>query len=178
MKGIVFKELISMMDQEFGDEMTEEILDQINSSTGGAYTSVGYYDHKEILEIVNLLSKKTGVEASNLVKAFGRHLLDTFYKIHPEYFKKPNALEFIKSVDNYIHVEVKKLHPDAELPSLEMTEIKNDVVNLHYKSTKPFADLAEGLLERCIEVFDEKTRLEVVDRTSATDRNFIITTYA
>ncbi len=175
MKGIVFKELISMMESTFGDDLTEDILGDLSLKSEGAYTSVGYYDHSEILDIVTSLSEKTGVESSKLVKTFGRHLLDTFHKIHPEYFNKKDALDFMKSVDNYIHVEVKKLHPDAELPKLDFTENENGSMTLIYQSTKPFADLAEGLIERCIEVFEDDINLNITDRTSSTRREFILT---
>jgi len=175
MKGIVFKELLSMMEDKFGEDMTEELIDELSLDSQGAYTSVGYYDHKEILDIVTALSKKTGLDGSILVKTFGRHLLDTFYKIHPDYFDKPNAIEFMKSVDNYIHVEVKKLHPDAELPKIEFTENKAGAIKLEYSSKKPFADLAEGLIERCIEVFEDSVEMTVPDRSEGTRRIFILT---
>lgn len=174
MKGIVFQELISMMEEKFGDDLTEELLNDLDLESEGAYTSVGYYDHSEVLDIVTALSKKTGVEGSVLVKTFGKHLLDTFYKIHPEYFNKPNSIEFMKSVDGYIHVEVKKLNPDAELPKLDFTEHEDGTMSVFYSSKKPFADLAEGLIERCIEVFKDNVTMSVPDRTKGTERTFIL----
>lgn len=29
------------------------------------------------------------------------------------------AFQFLKNIENYIHVEVRKLYPDAELPTFE-----------------------------------------------------------
>ncbi|MCJ8275638.1 MAG: heme NO-binding domain-containing protein [Bdellovibrionales bacterium] len=174
MKGIVFKELLSMMEDKFGDDLTEEILSELDLDSGGAYTSADYYDHSEILQIVTLLSQKSGVHGADLVKAFGRHLLDTFHKIHPDYFNKDNSIEFMKSVDDYIHVEVKKLYPDAELPKIDFIDDKSGTHKINYSSKRPFADLAEGLIERCIEVFEDDFELEVTDRNSQTQRTFLI----
>lgn len=172
MKGIVFKELISMMEDTFGEETTEEVLNSVQLESEGAYTSVGYYDHKEILAIVTALAEKTKTPGNVLVKAFGRHMLDTFYNAHPDYFKRPSCIDFIRSIDEYIHVEVKKLNPDAELPNLTFVE-ENGQTELHYKSKRPFADLAEGLLERCLEVFNDNLTLEVPERENSNERKFI-----
>ena len=173
MKGLVFKELISLIEDKFGDELADEILDSIDLESGGSYTSVGTYDHSEILAIVTLLSQKTGVGARDLVKTFGKHLLEVFYKSHPDYFQGHTAQSFLSSVDNYIHVEVKKLYPKADLPKI-LFEDQEDGIVIEYKSSKPFADLAEGLIEKTFEHFNENVNIETSDVEIKTERRFSI----
>ena len=48
-----------------------------------------------------------------------------------------------------VHVEVRKLYPDAELPSF-VTRWEGDAFVLEYRSQRPFAALAEGLLRGAI----------------------------
>ena len=49
---------------------------------------------------------------------------------------------------------VRKLYPDAQLPSFECTSEPGRLAML-YRSTRPFADLAEGLIMGCIEHLGE-----------------------
>ncbi len=175
MKGLVFKELISMMEQEFGEEFTEELLDEVELPSGGAYTSVGTYDHSEILALVTKLAEKSGHPGSALVKAFGKHLLKTFHGFHPEYFDRKDSIEFLKSVDQYIHVEVKKLTPEAELPKIDVVDASNGDIEIFYQSKRPFADLAEGLIEATVEHYKDSYELNVKDRSNPCERQFVLT---
>ena len=163
MKGIVFKELIEMMETVVGEEATERVLEKSKLKSGGAYTSVGTYDHGEILNIVTELSKETKTDASILVNAFGKHLISVFKKVHPDFFNTSNTFEFLKTVHDIIHVEVKKLYPDAELPTIGYTELDSTNMIIHYSSSRPFAALAQGLIEGVIEHFQEKITLEATD---------------
>ena len=86
MKGVVFKELLGMVENVFGEEITEKIISKSNLASEGAYTSVGTYHHGEILELVSNLSKETNTPASDLVKAFGKHLAPVFKKSYPVFF--------------------------------------------------------------------------------------------
>ena len=45
MKGIVFREFISMVENEFSIETADEIITASNLKSEGAYTSVGTYPH-------------------------------------------------------------------------------------------------------------------------------------
>lgn len=175
MKGMVFKELLSMVEQNFGEEFADDLIDSLQLDSDGAYTSVGTYDHSEILAIVTKLSEKTGADSRDLVKAFGKHLLATFFKIHPEYFQVESASAFLSSVDQFIHIEVKKLYPDAELPKLDFSEVNDTTISIAYESKRPFADLAEGLIEMTFEHFKENVSIETTDLANKTQRTFTIT---
>jgi hypothetical protein len=61
-----------------------------------------------------------------------------------------DLVPFLESLEGVVHVEVRKLYPDAELPSF-VTRWDGDVFILEYRSARPFASLAEGLLKGAIE---------------------------
>ena len=174
MKGIVFQELIKMVEKNFGDAMLEDIISNTRLPSEGAYTSVGTYDHAEILALVSSLSISTGTEAKDIVKAFGRHLVAVFHEGHREFFDQPNVFSFLKSVDSIIHVEVKKLYPKAELPHFIYEQPSENSLVMHYHSSRPFADLAEGLIEGVIKVFGENIEVLTENSESATSRTFIM----
>jgi len=53
-------------------------------------------------------------------------------------------------------VEVKKLYETAELPSFETTRLDDSTMEMIYRSSRHFEDLAEGLILGCFKHFGEK----------------------
>jgi hypothetical protein len=66
---------------------------------------------------------------------------------------------FLEKVDAYIHLEVLKIYPDAELPTLNCARIDQGCLELSYRSNRPFVELAHGLLLGCIDHFAEPMEL-------------------
>lgn len=160
MKGIVFREFIDMVEARFSIETADKIIESSNLASGGAYTSVGTYDHREIVELVGHLSQATDTPVPVLLRAFGEHLFTRFAVLYPSHFAaQDSAFGFLSILDNKIHVEVKKLYPDAELPVFEHDSPDPDKMAFVYRSKRPFADLAEGLIRGCIAHFGESIAL-------------------
>ncbi len=156
MKGVVFTEFLQFVEASYSPEMVDKMIEESNLPTKGAYTAVGVYDHQEMVKLVQTLSKETNIPVPALIKAFGKHLFTRFTVGYPQFFKtKTNTFEFLKSVENYIHVEVKKLYPDAELPHFKCAEPTPNTLVMTYTSSRSFPDLAEGLIEGCIEYHKE-----------------------
>ena len=154
MKGVVFTEFTEMVEDKFSPEILEKIIDQANLPSEGIYTSVGTYDHDEIIALVQALSNETNISIPDLIKTFGNHLFGQFEVGYPQFFEGvDSAITFLSKIDNYIHVEVRKLYPDAELPKFEYEVVEDDQLIMEYRSIRPFADLAEGLIQGCIEHF-------------------------
>ena len=167
MKGIVFTELIDMVEATFGVDMMDDVFDDCELESGGAYTAVGTYDHTELLEIVGVLSKHSNIPVKELVFKYGHHLFSRFYELMPVFFEKPNdAFEFLESVHGYIHVEVKKLYPDASLPSFDTVRESNNTLVMTYKSQCPFADFAHGLMQGCVDFYKENIVIEGEDKNT------------
>jgi hypothetical protein len=62
---------------------------------------------------------------------------------------------FLKTIDNYIHPEVLKLYPDAELPSFAAEMNGKNEMTLRYTSTRRLADFAIGLIRGAANHFGE-----------------------
>lgn len=177
MKGIVFNEFLELVEMKFGLDAVEDVIESSQLKSGGSYTGVGTYDHKEIIAMVISLSKRTGIPAKDLVIVFGEYLLlNVFAKKFPLFFENKNVFSFLKSIDNIIHVEVKKLYPDADLPTITFTEIDKNNARLVYFSKKPFADLALGLVQGSMSFFKEDFEITYVDLSNppGTSREFIL----
>jgi hypothetical protein len=167
MKGIVFTELLDMVEQNFGAAIIDDVLDDCDLESGGAYTSVGTYDHTELLQIVAGLSQHTGLSARDLVQKYGHYLFFRFHEIMPVFFEGVHSVfDFLETVHGTIHVEVKKLYPDANLPHFDTERKGDDVLIMVYKSHCPLADFAEGLMQGCIEFFEEDITIRSKDHNT------------
>jgi len=171
MKGIVFTEFMDLVEDQFGLEMVDQLINACPLHSKGVYTKVGTYDHDELVSMVTELSDKKKIPGEALIQAFGKHLFATFLKNYPAFFEGQDTFSFLKSLDGYIHVEVRKLYSDAELPKFDYTENENELT-MHYKSQRPFADLAEGLINEAVSHFNDKIEVTVLDRSSAHRRDF------
>ena len=126
MKGIVFTEFMEMVEQKFGIDMVNNLIDNNALASGGVYSAVGTYDHAEMVTLVVDLSKRSGVGLPDLLKAFGAYLFETFKTGYPQMFENAKMASGLQSVDQEIHVEVLKLHPDA-VPSFKTELLEDDV---------------------------------------------------
>lgn len=148
MKGVVFTEFIDHAEAAFGEDVVDDVIEAADLPSGGAYTSVGTYDFQEMVALVTGLSKATSVPASDLIHGFGVHLGGSFQDKFQMFFEQQDDLfDFLDSVEKHIHIEVQKLYPDAELPSLKMVDRAGDTATLRYRSMRCLEQLACGLIE-------------------------------
>jgi hypothetical protein len=164
MKGIVFSEFLEMVESHFSPEMADEIIVAANLPSGGMYTSVGTYDHGEMMALVAQLSARTGSPGAELIQTFGTYLFGRFVEMHPAFFEGVNGtFDFLTRIEEHVHAEVRKLYPDAELPSFETTSPKQDTLEMVYRSRRPLADLALGLIRGCVDHYGEDLVIEQLD---------------
>src|SRR6266540_2882152 len=120
MKGMIFTEFLEMVEDHFSPEVADRIIEACHLPSGGAYTAVGTYDHHEMVQLVTELSRESGIAVPALLHLFGKHLFGRFVANYPQFFEGiDSAFDFLEKIHSYIHVEVRKLYPDAELPSFE-----------------------------------------------------------
>ena len=156
MKGIVFTEFLEMVEEKFGYEMVDEIIAEGDLPSGGSYTSIGTYSHAEMVQLILGLSKRTQKDVPSLLKAFALYFFDTLEKNYPQFLQAADgAFDFLESIDSYIHVEVRKLYPDAELPTFETQLLADNTLKMIYTSERAMSDFAEGLMERAIGYYGE-----------------------
>ncbi|TCI92622.1 heme NO-binding domain-containing protein [Tenacibaculum sp. M341] len=160
MKGIVFTEFLDLVEQKFGLETVQQIIDQSDLESNGVYTSVGTYKFTEMVSLLTNLSDITKIAPNDLLKVYGTHffkaLADNYGSILNTY-KSP--LELLASVDEHIHVEVRKLYPDAELPRFEITEQKDNKLTMIYYSSRALYAFAHGLMEKSFEHYNQDSEI-------------------
>jgi len=126
--------------------------------------------------MVTALSERTKTPIGDLVQTFGTFLFGSFVKTYPHALTgAENTFEFLEHVEEYIHLEVQKLYPDAELPRFVCTHDGPDRFTLQYISTRPFARLCYGLIEGCIQHFNERISIEMQDAAADGSTLFVLT---
>ena len=164
MKGIVFTEFLEMVEAKFGYEMVDKILNESQLESNGAYTQVGTYSFGEMVQLITRLKHHTGIEVPVLLKAYGLYFFDFLKKNYPVFLnKEKSAFSFLNSIENHIHVEVKKLYPEAELPSFDVQTINPKQMEMVYRSERSMSAFAEGLIEKSLEYYKESGTISLED---------------
>ena len=176
MKGIVFTEFLELVEEKFGLEMVDDIITSSDLESNGIYTSVGTYSFSEMLQLLQHLSKKTDISIDNLLLVYGEHFFGVIEESYPGLlatYKDP--IEMISSIENHIHVEVRKIYPDAELPTFEVVEKTKDALVMIYTSSRAMHHFGLGLMNKTFEHFNSTATIELEKiKEDGTEVRFII----
>ena len=177
MKGIVFTEFLDLVEEKFGLEMVDVIISQSKLESKGVYTSIGTYSFSELLQLLQNLKSHTGISIDNLLLIYGEHffsVIETNYKDLLSSYNDP--IEMLASIENHIHVEVRKIYTDAELPTFIIKEKTKKTLILIYKSSRSMHHFGLGLMNKTFEHFNSKATiiLEKI-KEDGTEVKFIIT---
>lgn len=175
MKGIIFTEFLALVEDKFGMDMVDQIIEMSDLPGGGSYTSVGTYSHQEMNKLVESLSSQSGIPADELLFIFGEYLFGKLAKAYPDFVKSTEGLlSFLESIEHHIHVQVKKLYPDAELPSFQTKRLSSNSLEMIYESERKYHDLAMGLISGAMKHFESVGNIDKDTLPNGTTR-FTIT---
>ena len=157
MKGVIFTEFLEMVEEKFGLETVDTIINDSNLESGGAYTSIGIYDFQELKCLIHNLSKFTKIDPEVLIYSYGVHYFGVLTKKYLSFFNHcKNAFQLITGIEQYFHVEIKKIYPDTDLPYLETLENSDSKLVLEYHSKRAFHSFVLGLIEQTFKYYNEK----------------------
>jgi hypothetical protein len=162
MKGIVFTEFLALVEEKFGLETVDEIIEKSDLASEGVYTAIGTYEFSEMLSLLTHLSEKTSLSIDTLLYVYAEHffeVLKTNYSKLIETYSDPMAL--LASIENHIHVEVRKIYPDAELPYFEVLERTENKLVLEYTSSRAMYNFGLGLMHKTFEYFGQKADIKL-----------------
>lgn len=160
MKGMIFTEFLELVERTYSPEMADALIDSSHLPSGGAYTSVGNYDHREMVSLVMALHRRTDRPVSELLHWFGLNLFDTLATGFPVFFEgKTHPFDVLSGIESVIHTEVRKLYPDAELPAFAVSRLATHTLQLDYHSPRCMDDVAHGLIDGCLAHFQSPVAL-------------------
>lgn len=153
MKGIVFNLLEEAVTNAHGADTWDDLLAAARAH--GIYTSLGNYRDEELQGIVDAASATLQKPPDVIVKWFGAAALPMFAQRYGHFFTPHvTTVDFLLTLNDIIHPEVRKLYPGAEPPSFTFSRTP-DGLRLEYHSTRRLCALAEGLIEGAAAHFGE-----------------------
>ncbi|MBE9006725.1 heme NO-binding domain-containing protein [Fortiea sp. LEGE XX443] len=137
MYGLVNKAIQDMVCSRFGEEIWKEIKQKAEVSVDVFISMEGYPDditHK----LVKAASVVLGLPSSDIMQAFGEFWVK--YTSEEGYgemmdMSGDNLPEFLENLDN-LHARVGVSFPQLQPPSFECSEMGEDSLSLHYRSTR------------------------------------------
>ncbi|MDN3609944.1 heme NO-binding domain-containing protein [Vibrio ostreicida] len=164
MQGAVFTAFSDMIIEKMGMDTLDELIDKTEPESGGIYTAGGNYADSELLNMVVALSEKSNIPAEDLVRAFGQYLFKQLYDSCPTDVSQISDLKtFLLAIDGVIHKEVKRVYPQAYLPSFSYQELGDGSLEIFYNSDRELCELAEGLIVGASEYFSQPITLSHPD---------------
>lgn len=155
MKGIVFTEFLDLVEEKFGSEMVDDIIENSDLKSEGAYTAIGTYEFSEMLQLLSNLSRNTNVSINDLLLIYGEHFFAVLQKNYARILNEySDPIEMLSSIENHIHVEVRKIYPEAELPTFVVEEKTKTNLKMVYKSSRAMYYFGLGLMNKTFEHFN------------------------
>jgi len=160
MKGIIFNAVEEAVTELHGADTWDELLER--AGLDGAYTALGNYPDDELFTLVGAASALTEQATDDVLRILGRHALPILAAQVEELVDRDgHVFDFLASVHDIIHVEVRKLSPGATPPDLVAERLADDVLRLSYRSSRGLSALAEGLIVGAGDLFDQPIEVKV-----------------
>ncbi|MBU1667462.1 heme NO-binding domain-containing protein [bacterium] len=161
MRGLIFTELFELVEDRFGYELLDDIIVEANLPNDGAYASTGNYPFSELQTIIVKLHEHTNIPIETLLQVFGEYLFTKLFETHPQFDGAKRIIDFLENVETYIHIEVKKLYPDAELPKFDIVAKDENSFTFYYISSKQLHHLAKGLILGASKYFNQPVTINM-----------------
>jgi predicted hydrocarbon binding protein len=156
MQGSIFTTFSEMVIEKMGMSVWNDLLDKVNPPSKGIYTNGMQYDDSEIMAFIAELSILTKMSPPTLIRNFGEYLFIGLFNNNQASLSHINNLkDFLKGIDHVIHKEVRRLYPDAYLPTFKVSETPDGDLIMLYQSKRKLCHLSEGLITGAAKHFDE-----------------------
>ncbi len=162
MKGIVFTEFLELVENKFGMEYVDDIISKSELESEGVYTSIGTYKFSEMVQLLTHLSEKTQLSINDLLHTYGLHFFSVLKNSYPDIIKQyETPLDLLNAIESHIHVEVRKIYPDAELPKFDVTNKESSKMTMIYTSSRGMYSFAKGLMESTFKHYGKEASIAI-----------------
>lgn len=173
MKGVVFNILEGFIDESFGDGTFDEIIDTVFIEEIDPFVGPGTYPDEHLFLIVQKAVELKKLDLEPILRTFGKYMFFQLAIKYPNFVQHhDNPKDFIKTVHNVIHVEVKKLFPEAETPKFLYSNDIDGKLTMRYESKRNLFSLAEGLIEGSGEFYNKPVK--VIRKSFSVDENYCV----
>lgn len=162
MKGFIFTNFLEFIETNHGLEMVDEMITNCDLPSEGIYSSFSNYEFDELVRLLTYVSQKTQIEPAILLEKFGAFVFPYLIGKHSYIIERyDNAIDLIAGIENHIHIEVKKLYHDADLPTFRVVEKSEKKLTIIYNSSKGLTYFAIGLIKETLNHFKVDGAVEI-----------------
>lgn len=144
MKGIIFNLLEEAVTAAHGPDLWDDLLDAVRSD--GAYSGVGQYDDDDFTRLIDAMSERVGQPRADVLRWFGVQSMPHLRAAYPAFFDRADLGAFLLGINDIVHAEVRKLHPDSNVPEFELDVPAAGSLRMRYRSPRRLCHLAEGFI--------------------------------
>jgi len=149
MKGVIFNVLEDFIVAHSDEQTYEEIFASCPLHSHKGYVGPGTYPDADLNSIVAGACQRLGLVPDQAIELFGEFLFPRLAGKYPHFIEAhTDPLTFLKTVDEVIHVEVRKLMRNTNLPSITCIDgATPDTLIVKYQSDRQLCRLMHGLLK-------------------------------
>ena len=182
MRGIMFNYLLEYIENQYDYGTVNTIIEASGIEDDGSYADGGMYRDADFIKLVETTSETLKVPTLQLLESLGKQnfksLYEKFMTIYDHNAYKQNtvacAFDFVVMLNTIHYKEVVKLYPDSIFPYFDVISRNDSTLEILYRSTRHLTYLAKGMLEGCIEYFNEALTVEILDDSKEKGTHFII----
>lgn len=163
MKGTVVATWLQSMQEVYGAEAVEKVLNANHWGEDRVINPMEDIDDTQITKIVNDVANSVGKSSSELWREIGKANIKSFSKWFPSYFERYSLKGFLSLMDN-VHQQLTRMIKGANPPRIIATELSPDELELRYSSKRGMFDYFLGLLDGSAEFFNEKITVKELER--------------
>lgn len=159
MQNLLLQEFIRYTENRFGQPVLERVV--VRESRDAILRSAAwrFVEASELNRMVAAVTGETGIPAGNLLRGFGRSLFRTLIHLPLLQPDCDNLFDYLRLLETGFYAELEDLFPNLELPRLVCCQHDDQTLELIYGSPRQWGSLAEGMIEACIEHFEERVVL-------------------
>ena len=159
MKGIIFNLFEEFIVENYGESTFDEILNECTLKTKEPFIGPGTYPDEDLIEMVVKASAKLGITPDQALCAYGKYIFPKLAAAVPQFVEPyDHPKPFLKTINDVIHLEVKKMYAHAYTPEFKYFDTEEDKLIIQYSSKRKLYALMEGLIEGVGDYFNYTIR--------------------
>ncbi|MBI3071262.1 MAG: heme NO-binding domain-containing protein [Deltaproteobacteria bacterium] len=154
MKGIIFNLLEHAVIKAHGPKTWKALVTQ--TGLARPYAAAGNYPDSEMIQFVGAAAHLLNTSVADVLRWFGREAISHLSTRYSHFFAPHKSTStFMLTINDAIHADVRKIYPDADLPTFDFLESTPNRVVLAYRSARRLCALAEGFIAGAASHFGE-----------------------
>jgi len=157
MKGVIFKHFESFITDTFGASTFEAVLEQTPLRSALPFVGPATYPDEDLFALAGTAIRLSGLAPDAALFAFGRYLYPRLAAGVPGLIQRHrDTRSLLMELDREIHVEVRKIMPQAVTPRILCRDLGDGALEVTYRSPRMVCALFRGLVDAAAESFGER----------------------